>query len=384
MPATTAGSHFWGARCLAASCVALGAWKVGGERTGSRLDNDWSAVFGPLPIAILMVVAWGLDALLEVVVVVIASTVWWWCRVPFGSSETRDVAILTAEPAPHARLLERIRDAARSRQLGYVLDQFCDANSSDEVQQMSRAQQEEYFLTVATCAIRLGRSRCVASVITEMRRAGVMGNRGFFESTMRLLAKQGLYSESLEVYQEMICEGIVPSRDACNGMVSFLVEAGDLGKVVELLRTSPPERFRPFIRAYMKVLLALAADKTTESAVFCAEVFWDMRKRKIRADITVVNIVLGALADARELETVSQVMSSAHSDGILNIVGCNSVLRGLVRSGQAHRAWALLEEMEASGLVPTKSTFICFLHDGSDVAEEAFARLGVLQRRKEG
>jgi len=331
-----------------------------------------------------MVVAWGLDALLEVVVVVIASTVWWWCRVPFGSSETRDVAILTAEPAPHARLLERIRDAARSRQLGYVLDQFCDANSSDEVQQMSRAQQEEYFLTVATCAIRLGRSRCVASVITEMRRAGVMGNRGFFESTMRLLAKQGLYSESLEVYQEMIREGIVPSRDGCSCMVSFLIQCGDLGRAAELFRTSPPEQFRPSIRACTKLLLALAADKTIERALLCAELFWDMRKRKIRADNIVVNIVLGALADACELEAASQVMSSAHSDGILDIVGCNSVLRGFVRSGQAQRAWALLEEMEAGGLKPTKSTFICFLEDGSEVGKDAFARLGLLQNRGRG
>jgi len=335
---------------------------------------------------------WTEDMMLELVLVLLAVVGWAVLR---GSTQsvTKRPQIAVSPPSPGLTstkpagekptpetVIVAIRDAMRTRQFGRGLDLFRDIEVAKAVQQMSRDQQDEYFMAVTTCAVRVNRCKVVKAVIREMRTLGVANTPAFFQSSMRLLAKKGFYNEALEVYQDMLREGIVPTEDACSCMVAFVVDSGNLDQAMELFRSGPVGQFQPSIRAYMKLMRALSAEKSIKSALNCEELYWDMRRRQICADNIVANVVLGALVDAGELENAIKVMSSAHSDSILDIVGCNGVLRGLVRGGQAQRAWNLLREMEAGGLVATKSTFICFLRGKGEVMRRACGRLEALER----
>mmetsp|Transcript_30505 Transcript_30505/g.66929 ORF Transcript_30505/g.66929 Transcript_30505/m.66929 type:complete len:350 (-) Transcript_30505:191-1240(-) len=338
------------------------------------------------------VMFWSEDMMLELVLVLLAVAGWAVLR---GSSQQVSKLPKIAVEAPSPKLVHvkpagdkptpetvivAIRDAMRTRQFGRGLDLFRDTEVAKVVTVMAREQQDEYFMAVATCAVRVNRCRVVKAVIREMRTLGVANTPSFYQSSMRLLAKKGFYNEALEVYQEMVHEGIIPTEDACSCMVAFVVDSGNLDQGMDLFRTGAVGVFHPSIRAYMKLMRALSAERTTKGALNCEELYWDMHRRQIPADNIVVNVVLGALVEAGELENASKVMSSAHSGGTLDIVGCNSVLRGLVRSGQAQRAWKLLGEMEAGGLAPTKSTFICFLHGKGEVMRRACGRLEALEK----
>jgi len=247
----------------------------------------------------------------------------------------------------------------------------------------------DFYSTLVQCAVRVGQCHLIEEIIDDMVHQGVSRPLPFYESTMKQLAGQKHYHFALAVYDRLAADGLEPSAVTCSCLISFAAEIGEPERAVGFFKKLS-SLTTPSIRAYMTVLRVYSRRQDWASSL---ATFREMRRRGVRVDSPVLNVVLATGVSAYQLDGLEALLAEAesydppitdvvsyntmakcyaqHNDfdgarGVIhrlrrrglapNAITFNSVMDGAVRSRRAAEAWEVLEDMRASGLTPDKYT----------------------------
>jgi len=333
------------------------------------------------------------DILFEVVVILVTTGVVWmfrWPRTPAGAAVApakMDYMERPDRPAPPppatfealqqdpAALIDTVCDLSKKRHPVAVLDLFRQARvhpvAREIPQATGRHSAEEYYQAVASSAVRLNKIALIPMVFQDMRATGVPRRRSIFEATMRLLGTNKQYAAAVGVYDEMLVDGIPPSEDACSCMIAFLVQSGQLDRALEEFATRGKE-FRPSIKAYMQMFKALSQAGDGRNTLILIK---DMHTRGVSPDTIVMNVALGAIVASGEARAALELLEATRPSGLLDAISYNTVIKGLIQTGEADRAWALALGMAAHGVPPNKTTWMRFVNTRTLYAKDALARV---------
>jgi pentatricopeptide repeat protein len=224
-----------------------------------------------------------------------------------------------------------------------------------EFAKSSRNTVQDFYNGLVQCAIRQGKPGLVDSLIADMRIKNASRTREFYESAMKMLAGKRFYREALQVYAQMQVDGIDPSPVTYSCLVNFAVEVGEVDLAVTFFEKLSTLQ-TPSIRAYMTILRAFSKRQDTSNSI---KILKDMQTRNIELDSLVVNIVLGTLVNAGELDQAETLIHDMLSNDkpTVDVVSYNTLIKGYAQKGEMTKALSCLEKMSASGLKPNIITF---------------------------
>lgn len=314
------------------------------------------------------------EAAFEGIIVLLTALLFWFCRLRAPVSVTPQPKRL---PCGGPR---RDHDNSTGRELATLLEarQWESALSLYERtrhQLSCFAPDAAIFDRLVLCAARCSRPQSLHEVLQDMKRLELPRSQALYESAMRVMASGRDFGGAAELYHAMVHDGVAPSNEAQSCMVCFLAQRGDISGAIEMFSGD----FRPSIRAYMQVFRGLARLEGRNCALQTLRMLSDMHQRGIPLDVICLNVALGTIVNAGEVEAGEELLRSHAS--LADTISYNILIKGLVKEGRASAAWELVQEMECLGLQLSRPTFLGFASPKNQFTRQAMTRLRLLEGR---
>mmetsp|Transcript_28797 Transcript_28797/g.69161 ORF Transcript_28797/g.69161 Transcript_28797/m.69161 type:complete len:597 (+) Transcript_28797:159-1949(+) len=281
--------------------------------------------------------------------------------------------------SPMARRINVIISRGAAGASGRVIDTFLEMRNRDQASALLGACEEldvdpeEIFKQVSVAALRCRRLDLCSEIVAYMKQASVPRSLEFYESVMRMLASKKMYHESLQMFDELTNDGLVPRAVTYSCLINFALEAGELDRAISFF-AKLEEVSEPSIRAYMTILRVHSKRGAVGAAL---ALFRRMQERGAKVDGLVLNVLLSTCATAGDLKTSAALLEEFSGAGLLDVVSYNTVIKGCAIAGDFDRAFSLLNSMQ--NLEPNAITYNTLMDAAVRAQKPAMAWV-VLQR----
>mmetsp|Transcript_66373 Transcript_66373/g.128386 ORF Transcript_66373/g.128386 Transcript_66373/m.128386 type:complete len:487 (+) Transcript_66373:124-1584(+) len=212
-----------------------------------------------------------------------------------------------------------------------------------------------FYSVLVSCAIKANLLHLVDVLLGDMKRKSIPRSLEIYESAMKQLAGQHHYKRAMDVFDQMLQDGLEPSAVTYSCAVGFAAEIGDHHRAAECFQRLSA-RTVPSIRAYMTMLRIHNRRQDWPSAI---ALFRDMQQRGARLDSLVLNIVFAAGVSADQLAAVEQLLAEVQDQRppIYDVVSFNTLIKGYAQRNDYHGAAKVMGRMRDRGVFPNAITF---------------------------
>lgn len=211
------------------------------------------------------------------------------------------------------------------------------------------------YNTVMHCAMRAGQFKLVEAILEDMDKQGVRRSLHFYESAMKQLAGKKQYRLALNMYDHLIKDGLQPSVVTCSCSISFAVQLGETDRALEFFNKLSLIT-TPSIRAYMTVMRVHAKNQNWCSAL---ETLRDMQRRNVKVDSLSLNVVLATGIASDQVEEMEKLLGEVEGmiPPIIDVVSYNTMVKGYAQRGDVDGAFSAIDRLRQRGLTPNAITF---------------------------
>lgn len=300
-------------------------------------------------------------------------TVWFVCRLSVswrkgGLKETShqkhklDTAYFSAarrEPAkPPLTLPSGAAQAilrASDRQCGRALELYQKFQGRIDWSSVSNDDAQKAFRGLCMAAVRDGKVDVLERLLLEMQSLSVPRTSDLYTLLLKMAASKHLFKEALALWR-CICADEVQLLDrAAWSCLLFAATEMRSAELAFLFFEKLSACGQPSDRDFGN-LIRLRVGRHEASEAF--SLIQKMRAEGLEPDIFTYNAVLSSCcAGGTRLDLAEQLFSKMKSiDGCVDIITCNTLIKGYAHAKRVNDAFDVVAEMESSGLTPTQVT----------------------------
>lgn len=229
-------------------------------------------------------------------------------------------------------------------------------------------QARSYYVNLVSCVVQVGAESLpsiqgishkreegtagwIRFLLADMRKFGFSRDSELYLIMMKMFANENLWKEVLLFHKEVTTDAIELDNSLLICFMNAAVAVGDafwaLHYFRALARLAPPTQ-----RTYMTVLRVYMKQNDWHGAVKLCE---EMETLGSPPDNLVLNQVLGLCVSQGQTNAAETLLNQW--EGIIDVISCNTVLKGFTQSGALPECEAMLKRMLSKGPAPNLITF---------------------------
>ncbi|PHT43024.1 hypothetical protein CQW23_17049 [Capsicum baccatum] len=187
-------------------------------------------------------------------------------------------------------------------------------------------------------------------VINAMREANVTFSDITYTCMVGAHCREGNVNDAKKVFAEMKKKGHCPNMFTYNYLIKGLFRAGHVDEAIELKKSMS---LVPNIYIYTTIIRGLCvANKFREATMVLAE----MSERGVKPNAVVYQVLIDCYLRHDDVDEAFKMKDIKDAIGI-DLVMCNTFLRGLCKCGKMEKAYELVDEMTREGIEPDLKTY---------------------------